>query len=293
MRNSLIIILLLSLFSGCEGETGGVKLPERQLTEEFKNYWFSGEAEVTSYRLVQSRYGEPRDGEAVLIFVTEDFLKNEQVKADEKSIHSLPVLKLNATKKFNTGIYPYSIMQSTFYPLEGDSHALKVTASIQEWCGQVYMQLNKKSQYLIKSHSYFEGEADHSLSIAQTHLENEVWTQIRIDPNLLPTGKTRMIPSFEFLRLAHEEIRAYEAIAEFYGEGNENVYRITYPELNRKLTIYYGRDFPHPIEKWEETTGRSANELTTTAVKMATIKTDYWNKNSNKNLPLRDKLNLK
>lgn len=291
--NQFLLVFSFFILMGCEEKSNeGVNLPERTLSEEFKDYWFAGEAEITSYRLEQSRYGEPREGEAVLVFVTEDFLKSRQVKANNKSSNSTPVLKLNALKNFNTGIYPYSIMQSTFYPLEGNSHALKITASIQEWCGQVYMQLNKRSQYLIQSHSYFEEEADQSVSTPRVHLENEIWTQLRIDPNLLPTGEIRMIPSFEYIRLAHIEIRAYKATAEFYGEEDDFVYRITYPYLNRSIAIHYDRNFPHSIEKWVETTGRSGKENITTAIRMSSIKTDYWNKNSNKDLPLRKELNL-
>ncbi len=289
----ILIFLLIIVFSGCNSSSKvNESLPERSLSENFKNYWFNGEAEITSYELVQSRYGEPRPGTAVLIFVTEDFLKEEQVKANQKSNTTIPVLKLNATKSFTTGIYPYSIMQSIFYPLEGTSHATKITASIQEWCGMVYMQLNNTNVYDIRSHSYFEGEADQFPSLPKSHLENEVWTQLRIDPNLLPTGEIQMIPAFEFIRLAHIEINAYRAMAEFYQDGTLSVYQLSYPELNRELRIYYEPNFPFKIEKWVEITESNGKELVTTATKMSEIKSAYWNKNSNKDLPLRDKLNL-
>ena len=49
---------------------------------DFKNYWYQGKAEVASYKLEQARYGEMRDGHAVLVFVTEDFSKSKQVKLD-------------------------------------------------------------------------------------------------------------------------------------------------------------------------------------------------------------------
>lgn len=289
----ILIFLLIIVFSGCNSSSKvNESLPERSLSENFKNYWFNGEAEITSYELVQSRYGEPRPGTAVLIFVTEDFLKEEQVKANQKSNTTIPVLKLNATKSFTTGIYPYSIMQNIFYPLEGTSHATKITASIQEWCGMVYMQLNNTNVYDIRSHSYFEGEADQFPSLPKSHLENEVWTQLRIDPNLLPTGEIQMIPAFEFIRLAHIEINAYRAMAEFYQDGALSVYQLSYPELNRELRIYYEPNFPFKIEKWVEITESNGKELVTTATKMSEIKSAYWNKNSNKDLPLRDKLNL-
>jgi len=288
-----IVLITLTLTFGCDQNSAkSEKLPTRELSADFKEYWFAGEAEITSYKLDQSRYGEQRDGTAVLIFVTEDFLPEAQVKADEKKDSNIPVLKLNAVKKFNTGIYPYSIMQSTFYPLEGNSHALKISASIQEWCGHVYTQLNNRKNFEITSHSYFDGEADQNLKLDQNWLENEVWTQLRINPDSLPTGKLQMIPSLEFLRMAHIEIKAYPAVAEFYQDDSLSVYKIHYPELQRELKIYYHLIFPFNIEKWEETIQKNGESFTTIATKMERIKSAYWNKNSNKDLPLRENLNL-
>ena len=45
----------------------------------FNKYWYAGEAELNSYTLSQARYGENHEGEAVLIFVTEDFSKSKYV----------------------------------------------------------------------------------------------------------------------------------------------------------------------------------------------------------------------
>jgi len=45
--------------------------------EEFGAYWYQGKAELTSYTLEQARYGEVHPGEAVLVFVTEDFSKSK------------------------------------------------------------------------------------------------------------------------------------------------------------------------------------------------------------------------
>ena len=41
--------------------------------ESASDYWDRGQAEVARYDLVQTRYGEPREGHAVLVFVTEPF----------------------------------------------------------------------------------------------------------------------------------------------------------------------------------------------------------------------------
>ena len=88
-----LIICLLALILGCQSPTNSLTSDQDfRLTSDFKNYWFDGTAEISSFKLTQSRYGEPREGEAILIYVTEDFLSNEQVKANQKS--NLPLLKV-------------------------------------------------------------------------------------------------------------------------------------------------------------------------------------------------------
>ncbi|NMH86172.1 septum formation inhibitor Maf [Flavivirga sp. Y03] len=268
-------------------------LKPKELSQEFKNYWYAGEAEISSYKLEQARYGEIRNGKAVLIYVTEDFLPDIQVKADRQNKNNISVLKLNATKNFNTGIYPYSIMHSTFYPVSNDRHAIKISNSMQEWCGHVYAQLNNKKQFEVMSHSYFEGEADNSFRLDKTVLENELWAQLRIAPKSLPTGELKIIPSFEYSRLRHVPIKAYKATAIM----KEGIYSITYPELNRTLSIAFNPNFPYDILGWEETFksgfGTGAKVLKTKATKLKTIKSAYWGKNSNKDEILRDTLQLK
>ncbi|WP_340065974.1 septum formation inhibitor Maf [Ascidiimonas aurantiaca] len=268
----------------------------RTLHKQFKDYWYAGKAEITSFKLQQARYGELREGHAVLIYVTEDFLPEKQVKADRPKKDNLKILKLNSTKNFLTGIYPYSIMTSTFHPVFTKEHAVKVSNSVQEWCGQVYMQLNNRDGYEINAHSYFEGEADQFLKLEKEHLENELWTQIRIAPDELPKGNIKLIPSMEFLRLQHKEIKAYEAVTSLENKGELSHYIITYPELKRTVTIMFQTDFPHGIEGWTDIYtsgyGSGAKTLTSTAIKLKTLKTDYWTKNKNTDAYLRNNLGL-
>ncbi|NER15594.1 septum formation inhibitor Maf [Spongiivirga citrea] len=277
-------------------ETIAEEIPVNPTSEEFKKYWYAGEAEITSYELEQARYGEIRKGKAAMIFVTEDFLPDRQVKADNYGKSNIPVLKLNATKNFNTGIYPYSIMSSTFYPVANNANAIKVTTSMQEWCGQIYTQLNNREQYEIKAHSYFEGEEDKEFTLEKTKLENQIWQQIRIDPSMLSIGQTTMIPSFEYARLKHIEIKAYPAKTELDPGDDQTTYTITYPTLNRSLSINYKTVFPHEIISWEETFksgfGPNAKELTTKATKIKSIKTPYWRQNANKFESMRTDLGL-
>ncbi|TVP51774.1 MAG: hypothetical protein EA341_04530, partial [Mongoliibacter sp.] len=162
-------------------------------------YWFQGQAELSSFELTQYRYEEPREGEAVLIFVTEDFSRKKQVKLDnpgEAGRDKQSVIKMNQTRDFVTGIYPYHMMLSAFTPTKEQSNGVKFTLSSQEWCGQSFAQLNLKSgeSYSGKLFSYFEQEGDETFSFSGM-AEDDLWNLIRINPNQIPTGSVQMLPS--------------------------------------------------------------------------------------------------
>ena len=295
---AIIIAPFLSLFVfvGCKNSENNL-IPasqnenaiKRDLSEEFKTYWYDGYAEITSYDLKQERYGELRKGTAVNIFVTEDFLPEAQVKANNISEENIPVLKLNQVKKYVTGIYPYSVMTSAFSPLNSTQHAVKLSFSMQEWCGQAYVQLNNKMEFEITSHSYFEGEADQNLSLPKTWLESEIWNLIRINPNLLPTGDLSVLPSFEYFRMSHQKIESKNAYGKLMQGDSLSTYTLEYPEIKRSLAIYFNSQSPYEIERWEET---HPNGLKTTAEKLRRIKSKYWSQNGTQFEFLRDSLLL-
>ena len=259
---------------------------------KFNDYWYAGKAEITAYKLTQARYGEIHEGTAVHIFVTEDFLPTKQVKADNRNAQNIPILKLNSTKKFVTGIYPYSIMTSTFSPIAGDKQALKISFSAQEWCGNTFIQLNNRKKFEIDFHSYFQSDADRKQSLEKKILENELWNQLRISPETMPTGNLKIIPSFEFLALQHKEIKSYAAVASFKDAGNFKIYSLNYPELNRILAIKISKEFPYYIQSWTETLTKRGKTTTTQGEKINTIRSAYWTKNGLKNTAERKELGL-
>lgn len=286
----------LALNSNAEVDVAEEVAPKVPLSQEFKDYWYAGNAEITSYKLEQARYGEIREGKSVLIYVTEPFLPEVQVKADGSDSSNIPVLKLNATKNYLTGIYPYSIMSSTFYPVHDNQHAVKTSFSMQEWCGHVYAQLNNREDFEFMSHSYFEGEADQELSLDKVLLENEVWNKIRINPDGLPVGEIQIIPSLEYFRVKHQPVKAYSADASLTKNGDLKTYSITYKETERTLSINFSASFPYQIESWTEEFksgfGAKAQTMVSKGTKLKTLKTPYWRQNSNKFVGLRDSLAL-
>lgn len=287
----LLLLFVIFNFVSCKQSTQAQKkASNRNLSQEFKDYWYQGNAEISSYELSENRYGELRTGKATLIYVTEDFVIDKQVKADHFNTDNNPILKLNSIKKFVTGIYPYSIMQSSFLPLKYEEHATKITTSVQEWCGQTFIQLNNRKQFEINTFSYFEEEGDDTFEIEKNFTENELWSLIRLEGlKGLPTGEINLIPSFEYIRLTHHQIKAYKAKISSIVENGIVSYTIQYPEFYRTLTINFQEKYPYIIEGWSDQTD---NKQPSTAKRIITKKLPYWDLNSIKDEKLRDELGL-
>lgn len=269
--------------------------PSVEPSEQFKNYWYAGKAELSSYVLEQARYGSLHLGEAVLIFVTEDFRTDKQVKLEsDKKETATSVLKMNALRRFVTGIYDYSLMTSVFSPVDTKlfPHALKVSASAQDWCGHSYTQLNLRNRkYAVEQKSYFENEVQEDFEIDRVWLEDELWTRLRMNPEKLPTGEVQVVPSVQEARLRHKKITPETAQAQLDSiDVNSQKYSLKYTD--RELSIRFNRQFPHQILGWEDTYQQNGKRLTTKATLKKTILSDYWSKHDPKHVSLRDSLGI-
>lgn len=313
-----LFLLSLFIFPGCD--SGGAQLPVEvgqaarsvpvvQPFEEagggLSDYWYQGEAEITRYELQQNRYGGIHPGEAIMIFVTEDFLTDKQVKNDfYRNPNSVPILKNNMIRKFTTGIYDYSMMTSVFTPVEAAAYpmTLKVSTSSQEWCGHTYMQVNwREDTYLMTLHSYFENEADQKKEAPHAILEDELFNRIRLNPEGLPTGELSILPGTMYLRLTHSDFTPTKADAtlgdytgsDFEGESLR-AYRLSYPGLNRTVEIVFEKEAPYRIVGWTDAHPSLFDEKVRTTVARATrtIKSAYWEQNSPEDVRLREELRM-
>lgn len=302
MRNILRNLLLIGavIFATACLENQSTESASHTLNAGFGDYWYQGKAELASYDLEQARYGEIRNGNAVLIFVTEDFSRSKQVKLDypiKNDSDVLKILKLNATRKFLTGIYPYSTMTSVFTPIyqNDDDKSVKLTTSIQEWCGHTFLQANlDKNKYHVEGHSYFESEGEQNYESPAILMEDEVWNLIRLNPDELPTGTFDLLPGSLYCRFSHKDFKGYRATASLKDMADgEQVYKIQYLELDRTLKIIFERSFPHRILGWEESYPNEGTMMTTRGTLKQVKQLDYWNKNKSDDVELRKALGLK
>jgi hypothetical protein len=308
----LIITILVVYATGCNqaGASASATLsnPQPPTTIEemkpaftpdnaFNTYWFAGKAELCSYDYTINRYDEPRTGYCVFVFVTEDLSKNKQVKLDnatQAGSDKVPVLKLNALQKFQTGIYDYSLMNSLFTPIDINNypHSLKTTTTVQDWCGHVFTQMNLKgNKYHVKSFSYFEIEGDkESDTEGGAMLEDEIFTRLRINPESLPNKKIKIVPNLTYTRLRHKPIEAENASIEIKDEAaGVKSCIVNYPDIKRRLVVSFEAFSPHKILGFTEFDGE---KIMSEAKLKKSMMSDYWAKHDLKSDPLRKELGL-
>lgn len=160
--------------------------PRASASSRFWAAWGDGKAELSGYRATSMRYGAPRTAEIVLIYVTEPHDPITRVKDDAVS-PAAQILKLNACERFQTGVYPYSVMTSVFCPVDhyGSERfqPSKITLTAQEWCGHVSLGLwPQPGGARMRGASYFasEGDVDAALAIPEGALfEDALAIQLR------------------------------------------------------------------------------------------------------------------
>lgn len=115
----------------------------------------------------------------VLIYVTEEMNKKTLIKDDTGMVPASDkevVLKLNNSLRFQTGIYPYSVLTSVFSPVGSSGRErfapVKISFSAQEWCGHVYTTLKPEvDRFMEETRSYFSTEGDRTM-----HVKTEPFT---------------------------------------------------------------------------------------------------------------------
>ena len=260
---------------------------------DFWAHWGDGKAELNGYRLVQPRYGAKRNGTAVLVFVTEDMSDSLRVKADpgkHPASDVYPVLKLNVVRDFQTGIYDYNILTSTFARVTPGWPVAKVSFSSQEWCGHVYHQLlPRKGKIDMVSHSYFDGEADRAGDLALPEggiFEDALPIVLRgWGTSYLDAGQKRTVPFLQSLlrtRLLHKPLawgkatisRAPEVSRVRVPAGTFEVVTWTVAPEGGPTTLYqFEARPPFHLVRWGSEDGEEASLLGSTRLA-------YWKLNA-------------
>tara|TARA_Y100001960_G_C14679639_1_gene830413 strand:+ start:81 stop:971 length:891 start_codon:yes stop_codon:yes gene_type:complete len=278
----------------------------RSVAQDFYSHWGDGRAEISSYHVNQSHYGESREGYGVLIFVTEDLNTNTMVKVESPipSEDLVYVLKLNNVLKFKTGIYDYSIMTSVFSTVEprlGETpfELQKLSFSSQEWCGHVFEDVYPSVGDIRGNlHSYFEHEGTQKWEIERPHnFESEDHLLIRIRElkgewlKLGDSVELNLLPSLWKFRVRHEGRKLFNATVtkraleqiEVSGEMKQAV-QWHWKSDHGETLVWVEQAAPHRILGWDDQ-GSSAKII-------KTIRVPYWQLNTNVHESFREQLGI-
>jgi hypothetical protein len=275
--------------------------------QQFYAHWADGRAEISSYSVVQPRYGQDRQGYAVLVFVTEDLHRETLVKVESATPEGqrLYTLKLNHVLKFDTGIYAYSVMTSVFSAVSGlqgnrPFELCKLTLSSQEWCGHVFDEIQVRGDELRgEINSYFEAEGKRSYRLARTDRlvsEDNLLILIReLRGPYMEVGEQRqvdMLPALWWNRLTHQPhglepatITKGDLVTVALQAGRHQARRWEWQRGEYARRVWVEQAYPHRILRWEDSTGTRA-EL------VASLREPYWALNGNEHTVYRDRLGL-
>ena len=277
---------------------------------DFYEHWGDGQAELSSYDVVESRYGELRQGYGVLVYVTEDIDRNTLIKVESpRSPDSrIYTLKLNNVLKFPTGIYDYSVMTSVFSAVAdggGPFQVRKITLSAQEWCGHVFEEVRFETQGRIQGdlNSYFEreGKQQYQLEIADPERfvsEDHLLIAIReLMGPIMEVGERRaitLLPSLWHFRRRHAERTLVDATLSKGAPEEVTVvggpiaatpwsWRTTTGGIDKTVWVEIAQ--PHRILAWKDSEGGQG-------ALRKTLRLPYWQLHDQADLVYRDSLGI-
>ncbi len=271
-----------------------------QITPPFWSYWGDGKAEIDSYAITQNRYNQPRKATTAMIYVTEPFNLAKQVKSDisnDNDPNIVSVLKLNRTKRFQTGIYDYTLLTSVFVPVNTYSIGkttysggtpLKIAFSSQEWCGLTTHQLNRTENGMSSRQlSYFETEGDRFdqwKSEDRTLYADNLFIAVREVLAPLPPGTYPYYQTLEYGRLFHTKFVLQTAVVEkkdatvSYESKNVSVTHWTITAGKQVWTFDVEKEYSRRILEYQF---RDGNVVIEKGKLLKSKRLPYWQLNKN------------
>lgn len=273
--------------------------PKASASSEFWDHWGDGKAELAGYKGEVSRYGELRDATVVLIYVTEPHDRRTWVKDDSvDEEHRVNVLKLNRALKFQTGIYPYSVMTSVFSPVDDWGgprfQPKKISFTSQEWCGHVFQGIwPAAKRYLLETRSYFasEGDAKELVAVPEgTLYQDALPIQLRELDGEFNNGENwegKLVPSLWHTRKAHVDVRPVDATIERSEAkvDGEPVTRFVLTFDDTEVTYDIEQEEPHRLLRWKHSNGGHLELMKSTRL-------PYWKLNNPGDESYREEIGL-
>src|SRR5690606_4294986 len=110
-----------------------------------------------------------------------------------------------------TGLLPRVLSTRLYDPFDPRLPSpLGATASALSWTDTRYQQWRRDAAgFRVLTRSALEPDAEAALP--ELLLEDQLFTQIRLDPSALPVGLRSLVPGLHFLTLEHLPLRGYTA----------------------------------------------------------------------------------
>lgn len=233
--------------------------------------WDEGLAEVTLYDGTQIKYGITRPTSLEIITVREHFDPAKLVKTSPAADKAtLPIMKVNLTRRTRTGVYEYLQMASVFQHRD-TADLVKASVVSAEWCGNSHVlieptEASSDAPLQVRISNYFDDGGTSTASLpAGVRLHEELIPFLRQHLRDLSPGDT-----LEVARpfLSNKPALAIDTVR--IDTIENGIVTLAFPG-HRETFEFDGTQSLAPLKAW-----RHSNGDTLTLRKRTFM--DYWNK---------------
>ncbi len=253
----LLFGLLLVASSSCTSQEENLEMntEENPTTMDQSDYWVNKATEVSTYTLSQSRYGQKREGYAVLTTSVDRLDSRTGLATEKDNEWGVEVLKTSLVKQHTTGVMDNTISSSCYTPLDNgaSSFANKLVSSVHNWQSTWLTQFNLKgNRFSVQTFGHEKPLGDKSYELPAVFLLDEVFAIIRINPQLLPTGKFQAVPFLEqcYFNQLDADLEPFESLLNELPDEGVTEYILKSGKYIFK--VVFQTEFPHQIESWTE-----------------------------------------
>ncbi len=252
------IYILLFIFSAVGTSPG---LPG----DFFSNpYWDSGKAEFQVYDARINKYGVMRDAKVKIIMVKEPFDMEKLVKTMSNK-GAEEVIKMNYIQTVPTGVYDYFQTATIFFNRK-TGQVIKYTMGSQDGCGNTFMEyLLKDGRHKFTFHSYFDDQGDADVYMAKEDFVFYDALPVTLRTKLGQSGNYSILLANSFISKQAVPIQFKKAEVsvtrlpkvKIKGDIYKGAYKAEVTCEKRSDKLYFEKDFPHRMLKWEKSNGDS------------------------------------
>ena len=231
--------------------------------EAFAAYWLSGEAEVNRYSLQIASGDGSYSTEARLTYFIEKVPLHRHSDTSQAPADSVPALRMH-------GLWPAAADSSSpttstgvDTPIDFRRHPFTLYAAYRHQhlkdSSHAALQLREGGLHFMRKSFSPEGLDEHVEKKPMSYTEEDLWTRMRLETQMLPLGQIDILPSLGHWSRSGNSLMAHKAraillieVGDQQSNAEHYIYRLEYLDIDRRLEWRCTSTFPYTLLEYRE-----------------------------------------